>query len=693
MRIKNFIYILLIPILLLTGCSFDEPVMPRWTTPFILPIIKETFVLAEELSQDSSFVIRGDSIFLELSGKFDGDMLSSSDLSIDGKDSTADFTLNRIELDSLNSISTGDIAITDILPNLSNFIGMTVPFPDTTITTQAVITDTNAFTSMKVTNGELVVMIYNDLPFTLAPENPSGNSIQISIFNDFTGEHISDLMINDTVAPGEVAQGTAPLGSGDGWIRIPLRLDYTFHVLAENIFVTQDSLDAWKLRIDLLFQNLELEEINGKVTPQTLVDTFRIGVEIEDQIIEAVIDSGTIQIRFFNSLPLEAHLAYTIPDLISVTNGLPFSGQLTVAANDSMTQVPVNLQGYRISNSANPGQPIDTLSVLTQTTTDSGRVTLRADDRITVRVITSKIIFSYIEGILSPDTLNLEPFIVTDIVDYNGLGSGIQIQGAFLLLELVNQIDIQNFELEGVVTGYKKDEFDQYIDSSKVDIPLQTLAVGSNIISLSGPEVDALVNIYPSDLKAEGIIFYSGQAMVSAGDTIGGSYTFSTPFRLQILNADPITLEPDTIREIDDNFQSGVSDSLIKNAKLTAKIVNFSPVSGMIDIFLSADPNRQDLYDTTGYSNPELEWYKTIPIPQAPVNPATGFVTNPVEIDFIIELSFQELQIFTKPPGRPIRAGIKNHLDDTNGFVNVRGSDYFQLSGFIDTQIIFKETE
>jgi hypothetical protein len=693
MRLKNFIYILLISSLLLTSCSFDEPVMPRWTTPFILPLIQETFVIAEELSQDSSFVIRGDSVFIELSGKFDGDMLSSSDLSIAGKDSTADFSLDRIEMDSLNSLSTGDIAITDFLPNLGNFIGLTVPFPDTTINAQTFITDTTSFTSMKVTDGEMVVTIHNDLPFTLAPNSPAGASIQISLYNDFTGEHISDLMITDTVAPGDVAQGIAPLGSGDGWIRIPLRLDYTFHALAENIYITQDSLDAWKLKIDLRFQNLELEEITGRVTPQILVDTFRIGVDIEDQIIEAVIDSGLIQIRFFNSLPLEAQLNYTIPDLVSEGSGLPFTGQLTVAANDSMVQIPANLQGYRISNSQNPGQPIDTLSVLTQTSTDSGWVTLRADDRITVRVITSDIVFRYIEGVLSPDTLNLEPFLVTDIADYAGLNSGIQIQGAYLILELVNQIDIQNFQLEGIVTGYKKSESGQYIDSSKVNVPLQSLTVGSNIIPLTGPEVDALVNIYPSDLKAEGIIFYSGQAMVAAGDTIGGSYTFSTPFRLQILDADPITLDPDTIREIDDNFQTGVSDSLIKDARLTATVVNFSPISGSIDIFLSADPNRQDLFDTTGYSNPELEWYKTIPVPQAPVDPVTGFVTAPVETEFIIELSFQELQIFAKPPGRPIRAGIKSHLDDTNGFVNIRGSDYFQLSGFINTQIIFKETE
>jgi hypothetical protein len=370
---------------------------------------------------------------------------------------------------------------------------------------------------------------------------------------------------------------------------------------------------------------------------------------------------------------------------------------MMVAANDSVIHNTQSLQGYRISNSGNPGQPIENLTVHTLTSTDTGWVTLKADDRISARVSTSRLVFSYIEGILAPDTLALEPFTVEDIADYDGLSSGIQIQGAQLLLELMNQIDIQNFAIEGVVTGIKKNDSGQPIDSAKVAIPLQPLTVGNNIITLSGPEVDALVNIYPSDLKAEGTINYSGQAMVAAGDTIGGGYTFSTPFRLQIVDADPITLEPDSIREVDDNFETAIEDSMIKYARLNAKILNFSPLSGNIDIFFSANPNRQDLYDTTGYSASNMEWYKTAPIPQASVNPSTGFVTAPTETEFTIELSMDELRIFLEPSHyprpQPIRVGIKARLDDTNGYVTMRGSDYLEFSGFIQTEIIFKDTE
>jgi hypothetical protein len=126
-------------------------------------------------------------------------------------------------------------------------------------------------------------------------------------------------------------------------------------------------------------------------------------------------------------------------------------------------------------------------------------------------------------------------------------------------------------------------------------------------------------------------------------------------------------------------------------------VLNFSPLSGNIDIFFSANPNRQDLYDTTGYSASNMEWYKSAPIPQAPVNPATGFVTAPVETEFIIELSMQELQIFLEPSNyprrQPIQVGIKVQLDNTNGYVTMRSSDYLEFSGFIQTEIIFKDTE
>jgi hypothetical protein len=688
MRKTYFGFLISIIYLVFLNCSIDEPVLPRWKTPYVIPLIKETIVFAEELGKDSTVTVKGDSLYIELSGKFDPDTLTSQDLSVDGADSTSTFSLDKISLDSLGTISTGEVGVSTFIPSLPILINQTVPFPDTTISGQAIISDSSAFRSMKVNNGNVYLTIYNNLPFTISPDPSSSNSLEISIFNQDDRNHVTDVVFTQTILPGTFATASAPLGSGDGWVTIPLQLDFQFHVDAETIFITQDSLDAWNMQLDLLFQDLEIEEITGRVPSQGVGDTLRVGIDHDDQVIEARIDSGTIQIRFFNQLPLSAQLLYIIPDIVNINSGQPYTGQVFVASGDSATTGIQNLAGYRILNSQAPGQPIDTFTVYIQAATDTGWVTLSAQDEISARVTASRILFSYIRGVLAPDSLVLEPRIIVDIADYGELTSGIAIQGVQLILGIENQLNIQNLQMNGVITGYKKDPAGQYTDSAKVFIQNQTLIVGRNDIYLQGPDVDALINIYPSDLKAEGNIAYSGMAEVTAGDTLGGDYILTSPFWIQITNADPITVDPDTVTEIDENLKDAIKDTVLQYALLRAKVLNAGPVSGMLDIFFSADPSRQDLFDTTGYGSSNLEFFKTVNVAEAVVNPSTGFVTEPTETEFLINLNIEELQVFVR---LPFRVGIKLNLDDTNGFVILRGSDYVEFSGIIETEVLFKE--
>ena len=108
----------------------------------------------------------------------------------------------------------------------------------------------------------------------------------------------------------------------------------------------------------------------------------------------------------------------------------------------------------------------------------------------------------------------------------------------------------------------------------------------------------------------------------------------------------------------------------------------------MLEVFISGDFTRQDIYDTTSYFNPELEFIKTVTIPAAEVDPVTGFVTQPAVENFSIELNQQELSIFQHPP---VRTGLRIHLNNTDGYVVMRGSDYFEFSGKIETEIIFED--
>jgi hypothetical protein len=461
---KKLSILVLVFILFLLQCTFEEPVLPRWTTPFLVPLISEKIEFAEKLANDSSIVIRGDSIFLEIEGEFEPDTLTTDELTIDPIDTTSNFTLEKIELPTLGPLTTGDINIVDLLPGIGGSVGQSVPVPEQTISSSATISDKSDLVAMKVNSGTLELTVYNNLPFTIASANPGANSIDISIF-DSTDTFIANLTFTDTLAPGDVESATTPLGNGDGWISVPLRLDFQFHILADTVFVTQDSLDSWSFKIDLLFRDLEVDEITGKVSSQTFNDTIRISTEDENQLIEALINSGSIHIEFLNQLNLGAHISYTLLDLVDASSGVPFQNEDSIQSNETWAD-DIILDGLRIINSLNPGEFIDSLTVIAQAETDSGFVTVKANDEILVSLQSSEISFSYVKGILEQDTLEFDPVTENDIVDYNGFTGGFEIEGAQLLVELQNDINIENIFLNGRITGFHKNDQAQITDST-----------------------------------------------------------------------------------------------------------------------------------------------------------------------------------------------------------------------------------
>ena len=86
---------------------------------------------------------------------------------------------------------------------------------------------------------------------------------------------------------------------------MPLRLEYQFHILEENITITQQALDTWSFKIDIMFRDLEVEEISGRVSPQTFSDTLRVATDDPNKVSEAKIDRGTIEIKILNTLPVD----------------------------------------------------------------------------------------------------------------------------------------------------------------------------------------------------------------------------------------------------------------------------------------------------------------------------------------------------------------------------------------------------
>jgi hypothetical protein len=690
---RSFISLILIVLTfaLLSECTFDEPVLPTWVTPFIIPLAKDRLVLAERFIQDTSLVTRGDSIFLDLHGSIESKSISPEDLRIAGVDTASLFSIESINLDSVTTLSTGTVNILEVLPALGNFVNQTIPFPDTVFSYSSMLTDTSSFVSMKVRNGTIQLTVYNNLPFTLAPVSQTIGSIEISVYNDELGTHVADISIPDTIRPGGVGIGSSPIASADSMVAMPLRLEYSVHTLADNIFISADSLTTWNFQIDLEFLNLEVEQIKGYVGTQQFDNEWHISVEDQStKVIEARIYSGEITLVFYNRLPILTYITYTISDLQDNAER-PYTHSFSIEPNDSSVQNISDLSGYRIINSQNPGQVIDSLIVTTAVSTDPGFVDLNATDEIQVRLQTSDILFNYLEGYLSQDTLDIEPFMATNVVDYDGFEGGFKLQGAQLIFEIDNQMDIETLIFNGDITAYRKDENGIYTDSATIPINNQPI-LSKNItrIVLEGPEVDSLVNILPTDFTASGNITYAGYTQVSTTDIIGGNYVFSTPFYINIVEPTSFKLKTDTIytEDIDQKFRRASGEE-IRSAILQAEVSNATPLTGKMLLFVNRNPLREDIYDTTGVID-TLGFYKTVNLPEAVVDPSTGFVEQPGEGTILITLNQQELDIFRKPP---FRVGMQLVFSQTNGFVMVRSSDYIEFQGYAKITVLFKDED
>ncbi len=690
---KLFLFLIIIlPGLLLFRCSIDEPVLPTWTSSFRIPLAPEKVIFREDLANDSTIVTSGDSLLISIDGDIDPETITSQDLMVEGQDSNTTFTLDTLRFDTLNAMSTGNVEITESLPFLGDSIGKPVFIPQTVLSANPKTIQSTEFRKAKILNGDIQVKFYNSLPVTLGPNPLSPQGIEVHIYNDSTNTLISDITIPDTLSPGETGIGTAPIGgAGSTWVYSKLRLEYSLPIAKDTVFVvSQQLIDTSHYEIGVALLDLEITEVKGRIDPQVQKRDWTVNWNEKDKIINAQISNGTIDLFINNHIPLSGNVEVRFPDIIT-PGGQPYQDHITIQA-DGVSSHTIHLDGYTIKNSQAPGSVLDSMTVDLIITTDGTdeQVLVKATDEIEVTMLTSDIYFTAIEGYLARDTLSIDPFEEHDLVDYNGFGSGFEFKGAQLLLEFENNIHIDSLLLDFTVTGYHKDDNGLITDSAQIDVTemLQS-GNGTDRIVVDGPQVDNFLNILPTDIRGGGSVVYSGLASVSAGDEIMGTYSFSTPFKIKIVDPDPVELDPDTLYkdDIEQDIRDAAGDD-IKAAVLRANIKNHSPLGGTVRLIVSADPNHQDIYDTTAYFNPELEFVKTIQMQKAPVDPATGFVNESQLSQVEFSLNTRNLEVFKNSP---IRIGMLLLLDETNQYVVLRGSDFVEISGEFEITVLFKD--
>jgi hypothetical protein len=673
------------------SCTFKEPVLPSWLLPLNIPLSQETFKLSEFVN-DSTIVAQGQDslLFISIEGDLDSTGLSRDHLSIASQQRTETILLDSLELDSLNVINTDTIKVADLL-DLTPLIGQTVTVPDTIIDMPDIVgLRSSDFRRLHVLKGLIRLKIKNTLPFPIGPD------IGFTVKNDtVNNEQIAQVIIPDTVFPGQQGEGSDQVGNGGIDIYSPLGLEFQLQIAKETSFlVTQELLDTAGFWIELSLENIRADEATVKLRKQKFNDKISITYEDENRLRTAEIDSGTIQLHLINYLPVGCNVNYTIPDIR--TEAQPLTGSLTLLPAQVLEE-GIDLKNLSIENADNPGEFIDTIIVDIAGTTlpTNGFVTITSRDSILVEAQTSRIILKSFKGFFALDTLEVPEFSEDSIADYGDFSKGVFFQNAELELNITSEVSIENLFLEFDVLGYHADENGIMTDSASLSISQTVNSTGSPgdpdniILSISGDSVTNFLNILPTSIKGMGRITLEGEASITQNSKVWAGYLFSTPLRLIVSNLPPIEGTITTFIGKGDNtpyegatapLDSNIVDlsDELESGNLELDIVNHTPSEVEVRMLVSGDLSRPDSAFYNSSLNDSLEFEKSALVSAAAINMISGFVTTPQTSTVSFDLTKDQLQILTKPP---FRVGYEVKLSDSPGVIALRSIDFVRATG------------
>ena len=679
---------------ILSGCSFQEPVLPKWNVPVSIPLSEKTFNMGKELVNDSTIVARGaDSlIFISFDGQVDPTRVDPSQFSVAPLDSQFSFTLDTLKLDALQTLRSSTVNLRSLFPQLQNYVGQTVTIPETTLAAPPVILQSTDYRWIQLIAGTLRLKLINNLPFTMGPNAASPAGVTLTVLNDSLNQSVAQAAIGSDIPNGGSGIGIDNFTPATPRVYYRLRIEFSVPVSQPTtVRVTNALLDNSRVTVEASLQNIRASEALAKFTHEQLQRTFVKSIPSSNRLKRGVLDRGQVNLRFFNQLPVSVQLTCRFPD-VTTAAGQVLTDNVNIAANGSSNQNIV-LNGATVQDAQSNQNFVDNLAVDVVATVSSNNqfVHLKNSDSFSFAVHTDSMFFNYFEGLIANNEVDITPIFKDNVVDYGEVSSGLHWNDANLTLNLFSEISIDNLFADIFVTGYHKNGAGQVTDSARITLMNQFINSGNSnqpgntVINLNGQQVADFLNVLPTSVELKGHIRMSGNAAIHKDSKVWGAYTFSTPLKVQIRNASPIKSDITTLKrqDVDSDFRKA-ADEDISGARIKLKVLNHTPFGGQLRLIVSADSSHGDIYDDS-YFNPALEFTKSVDMEPSAIDPATGFAADTRQSDLEIALSREEVRLF-KHIG--LRIGYELLLADTDGTVALRSTDFVKVSGAAEVSVL-----
>ena len=587
-------------------------------------------------------------------------------------------------MNEIEDVTTPNISLGAIFPELSQVTGFPITIPDTTINPPDLSIEPTDFSRIKFASGIATLSITNNLPFAIGPNSISANGLMVTV----TGSNTEDGAFATFVFPTQIDSGSTQavaVNISDRVIETPISVSYEIPIVGPSSFqVTDDLLENAGFTMTFSLDNVRATEATAVLEPQTYNDIIKIGYDSETRLRSATIESGEILIDFVNRIDLPSTVSVVIP-AITRSDGSPFFFDFFIPTA-GVFQVPIRLRDDMLSNPDNPGALIDSLAIHVDAMTlrPDGLVSATSSDSVEISVSSDTLFFGGFSGLIAADTLDIDPVFEEDLIDYGGFDGEIELQQASLQMTLLSGVSIENLAADLAVTGYHTENGVVTDSSSLVLDNLIFIAGEPSSVVVDGPEIVEFLKVLPNDIRFSGEVRVSGDANLSQGDDIGIEYRFDTPMTVDI--GDNVTFDGDTTSfEINEEFREAAAADELQSALLGIELFNHTPLGGTARVYFTTDLGDNDLYDANFDST--RGFIETIAVSPAPVD-AGGLVTAEGTNQLTFTLDADRLRLFEN---QRMRVGYTFSVEPTNGFITILYSDYLRMLGAAEISYIIKD--
>ncbi len=687
-------FLLLIGLIFIAGCTFNEPQVPTWDTEWTLHLPAKKWAMSDLIKGDSLLYAdttdAGIPIYtFSLEDSSDWQRIQQQDLAFGELEDHFNAEIGTITVDPGSSVKTDTINVMDLLPPELIAAGDTLPpYPgfNTSIPDQEIEFDD--YQRVHIASGELWITFHNSMFLTI------DTGLQIAIYdNSGSDTLIGSIDFDQPIPPGSTVD-SKHLDLGAKTISNRLRLQFTIPIAgSDTAHVLTDEEKNGYFYTDVSLTQLSVDWAEAKIPAQSFNQTDSVSIATEDiHLQQAEISKGMIHIDLDNQLPLSAHVIVDLPDFYK--DGTHMVLDKNIDAH-SVQQIDIDLASWMIRNHRNPGDFIEAIYYTLDANADSsnGFTYISSKDYVSVNVTVDSMYFRSLSGQLDTINVDIDKTTVEDLDFFQDFDGDLRLEELTMTLTFENQIDFP-VDANLRIAGYH--ENDQKVVTDSVIINLNDRIEQSSVSSTTRivlnkntttPSIVDLLEILPTRLEVSGNAVVEGDGSIAVGQGIRAFFKVESPLAFEIKSDITQEVSVDTLTEedIDPDTKKVLTEEL-QSAYLLINVKNQLPLGVGLDFYLAADHSA--LYDDAiPDSSRKYVLHGNI---QAGEVGQDGYVSGATESVIKMKLSQTQLQIFNITP---LYMRMVTTIPPTQGVIRVRQTDEIQVSPVVNIKYRIKTDE